>query len=86
MTPLQRNLEKLGSRIGVLAIVVCIIIFVIGVVMDRKDLNDPDCPAWSYMILIAVTLAVAAIPEGIPLCVTVSLFCSDKTGMLAEGR
>ena len=29
--------------------------------------------AWLYMILISVTLAVAAIPEGIPLCVTISL-------------
>jgi len=78
MTPLQQNLEKLGSRIGVLAIVVCIIIFVIGVVMDRKDLNNPDSPAWLYMILIAVTLAVAAIPEGIPLCVTISLSIGCK--------
>ena len=30
--------------------------------------------AWLYMILVSVTLAVAAIPEGIPLCVTISLF------------
>jgi magnesium-transporting ATPase (P-type) len=29
--------------------------------------------AWLYMILVSVTLAVAAIPEGIPLCVTISL-------------
>jgi len=29
--------------------------------------------AWLYMILVSVTLAVAAIPEGIPLCATISL-------------
>jgi Ca2+-transporting ATPase len=78
-TPLQQNLDKLGSRIGLLAIVVCAIVFVIGVALDRKDITNPDSPAWLYMILIAVTLAVAAIPEGIPLCVTISLSigCSD---------
>ena len=78
-TPLQQNLERLGSRIGVLAIVVCVIIFVIGVAMNRTDPSNPESAAWLYMILIAVTLAVAAIPEGIPLCVTISLSigCSD---------
>eukprot|EP00425_Heterocapsa_triquetra_P014693 CAMPEP_0195152994 /NCGR_PEP_ID=MMETSP0448-20130528/182926_1 /TAXON_ID=66468 /ORGANISM="Heterocapsa triquestra, Strain CCMP 448" /LENGTH=1051 /DNA_ID=CAMNT_0040191759 /DNA_START=111 /DNA_END=3262 /DNA_ORIENTATION=+ len=78
-TPLQQNLEKLGGRIGVLAIVVCVAIFIIGVAMDRTDPSNPDSPAWLYMILIAVTLAVAAIPEGIPLCVTISLSigCSE---------
>ena len=34
---------------------------------------DLSCQAWLYMILVSVTLAVAAIPEGIPLCVTISL-------------
>eukprot|EP00931_Biecheleriopsis_adriatica_P083561 TRINITY_DN5716_c0_g1_i1.p1 TRINITY_DN5716_c0_g1~~TRINITY_DN5716_c0_g1_i1.p1 ORF type:complete len:1073 (-),score=268.36 TRINITY_DN5716_c0_g1_i1:190-3408(-) len=77
-TPLQRNLETLGAKIGVLAIVICVIVFVIGVVMDRRDLANPDSPAWLYMILIAVTLAVAAIPEGIPLCVTISLSIGCK--------
>mmetsp|Transcript_44923 Transcript_44923/g.127231 ORF Transcript_44923/g.127231 Transcript_44923/m.127231 type:complete len:1107 (-) Transcript_44923:173-3493(-) len=78
-TPLQQNLEKLGGRIGIMAIAVCVVIFIIGVAMNRTDPANPDSPAWLYMILIAVTLAVAAIPEGIPLCVTISLSigCSD---------
>jgi len=78
-TPLQQNLEKLGARIGLIAIGVCVVIFIIGVAMDRTDPANPGSPAWLYMILIAVTLAVAAIPEGIPLCVTISLSigCSD---------
>jgi len=78
-TPLQQNLEQLGARIGMLAIFVCVLIFIIGVAMNRTDPSNPDSPAWLYMILIAVTLAVAAIPEGIPLCVTISLSigCSE---------
>ncbi|CAE7208424.1 unnamed protein product, partial [Symbiodinium sp. CCMP2456] len=73
-TPLQQNLNKLGARIGVLAIVVCVGIFIIGWVTDRKDPANPESAAWLYMILVSVTLAVAAIPEGIPLCVTISLW------------
>ncbi|CAE7250441.1 unnamed protein product [Symbiodinium natans] len=78
-TPLQRNLEQLGAKIGILAIVVCVVVFIIGVVLQRRDLDSPDSPPALYMVLIAVTLAVAAIPEGIPLCVTISLSigCSD---------
>jgi len=77
-TPLQLNLEKLGARIGVLAIVVCIVIFIVGWAADRKDPSNPESAAWLYMILVAVTLAVAAIPEGIPLCVTISLSLGCK--------
>eukprot|EP00439_Symbiodinium_sp_Y106_P086689 s548_g35.t1 len=78
-TPLQQSLNKLGARIGILAIIICVGIFIIGWVTDRKDPTNPDSAAWLYMILISVTLAVAAIPEGIPLCVTISLSigCSD---------
>jgi magnesium-transporting ATPase (P-type) len=72
-TPLQVNVERLGARIGIGAIVVCIIVFIIGIAINTRDPDNPESPSWLYMILIAVTLAVAAIPEGIPLCVTISL-------------
>jgi magnesium-transporting ATPase (P-type) len=72
-TPLQKNVQTLGAKIGVLAIVVCILVFIVGVVLETEDPNNDKTPPWLYMILISVTLAVAAIPEGIPLCVTISL-------------
>ena len=55
-------------------------IFIIGWLTDRKDPSNPDSPAWLYMILVSVTLAVAAIPEGIPLCVTISLHLGSELG------
>eukprot|EP00438_Fugacium_kawagutii_P034435 Skav216663 [mRNA] locus=scaffold930:71363:72844:- [translate_table: standard] len=42
------------------------------------DIAGARTQSWIYMILIAVTLAVAAIPEGIPLCVTISLAIGCK--------
>jgi len=61
-----------------MAIFVCVVIFIFGVAMKRTDPSNPDTAPWLYMILIAVTLAVAAIPEGIPLCVTISLSIGCK--------
>ncbi len=72
-TPLQASLHKLGVYIGFLAIACCSIVFIVGVAIGTTDANDPELPTWLYMILISVTLTVAAIPEGLPLCVTISL-------------
>ena len=72
-TPMQARINELGLKIGYGAIVVCFVVFLTGVILDRKDETDPDRSVVIYMIMVAVTLAVAAIPEGIPLCVTISL-------------
>ena len=43
-TPLQQNVEKLGSKIGILAIGVCVAVFVIGVIMGTANPADPETP------------------------------------------
>ncbi len=63
-TPLQRRLSTLGKRLGVAALIVCAIVFAAGVA--RGELVE-------LMFLTAVSLAVAAIPEGLPAIVTISL-------------
>lgn len=82
-TPLQHNLEALAVKLGYIAIAVCTVVFIVGFLMDTKDPEDPDTPSWLFMILVAVTLTVAAIPEGLPLCVTIAL-SSGSQSMVEE--
>ncbi|MDY0090886.1 MAG: cation-translocating P-type ATPase [Flavobacteriaceae bacterium] len=63
-TPLEIRLDKLGKTLGIGAIVICVVIFVISYVQDR-DLAE--------MFLTSVSLAVAAIPEGLAAIVAVVL-------------
>lgn len=63
-TPLQKKIEELGKILGFAAISICGLMFLVGVVQDR-DLYE--------MFLIALSLAVAAIPEGLPAIVTIVL-------------
>jgi P-type Ca2+ transporter type 2C len=72
-TPLQEQLHRLGLTISAFALVACIAVFVIGVVRDYRDPEHPNNPAAVQMILVAVSLAVSAIPESLPLCVTIAL-------------
>ncbi len=64
MTPLQKRLEDLGKVLGILAIVICVAMFGIAVV-QKRDIVD--------MLLTAISLAVAAVPEGLPAVVTIVL-------------
>lgn len=64
MTPLQIRLEKLGKTLGKLALVICAIIFLVGVLTGQHIME---------MLITSVSLAVAAIPEGLPAIVTIVL-------------
>lgn len=64
MTPLQKRLGDLGKLLGIVAVVLSISLFAIAVIQGR-DLFD--------MLITAIALAVAAIPEGLPAVVTIVL-------------
>ncbi len=63
-TPLQKKLAQLGKYLGILALAACAIIFVVGLVNGIPPLE---------IFMTAVSLAVSAIPEGLPAIVTVVL-------------
>lgn len=64
LTPLQKKLEELGKILGIGAIVICVVIFVVGLLQGR---------GFSNMFMTAISLAVAAIPEGLAAIVTIVL-------------
>jgi len=64
LTPLQERLEELGKVLGFIAVGVCVLIFAIAY-LQGKDLFD--------MFLTAISLAVAAIPEGLAAIVAIVL-------------
>lgn len=73
MSPLQKKLHDLGTRLGIASICISIVVFVIGVATDRGTDRNSDQPVWLQMLLVAVSLTVAAVPEGLPACVTITL-------------
>ena len=64
ITPLQMKLNKLGKTLGAVSIAICILIFIIGI-LQGKDLLS--------MFMIAVSLAVAVVPEGLVAVTTIVL-------------
>lgn len=63
-TPMQQRLDKLGKILAIAALIICIAIFIVGVLYGRNILE---------MFMIAVSLAAAAIPEGLPAVSTIVL-------------
>ena len=63
-TPLQKKLAELGKFLGFAAIGICILIFIIGLFQKRPFLE---------IFMTSISLAVAAIPEGLPAIVTIVL-------------
>ena len=63
-TPLQQRLAKTGKILGLCALGICLLIFVLGLLQSVPPLD---------MLLVSISLAVAAIPEGLPAVVTIVL-------------
>ncbi|KAG9290667.1 hypothetical protein G9A89_011630 [Geosiphon pyriformis] len=63
-TPLQISMDNLGKQLSYLSFAIISVIILIGIIQGRQ---------WLEMFTIGVSLAVAAIPEGLPIVVTVTL-------------
>lgn len=63
-TPLQKRLSKTGKILGISALMICVIIFALGMIQGKPPFE---------MFMTSVSLAVAAIPEGLPAIVTIML-------------
>jgi len=84
-TPLQVKLDQLGKWLGIGCLTVCGLVFVIGVLRDTNVamIFQPDGGPLAYlntfkqaivdMFMVAVSLAIAAVPEGLPAVVTIVL-------------
>ncbi|RMX69586.1 hypothetical protein DD238_002026 [Peronospora effusa] len=73
MTPLQQSLHNLGVFMGTAVLGICVVVFIVGMVRDNTDPKNPDRAVWLNVVMIAVSLAVSAVPEGLPMVVTICL-------------
>ena len=64
ITPLQRRLNRLGKTLALGAGIVVVLVFIAGLLRGI---------AWQEMFLTSISLAVAAVPEGLPALITISL-------------
>ncbi len=64
LTPLQKKLAELGKAVALICIIICVIVFLAGI-LRGEDIFD--------MLMTGITIAIAAIPEGLPATVTIAL-------------
>lgn len=63
-TPLQKRLADLGKVLGLVALGICALLFLVAIIQGRNIIE---------MLVLAISLAVAAVPEGLPAVVTIVL-------------
>ncbi|KAK1947083.1 Calcium-transporting ATPase 1 [Phytophthora citrophthora] len=73
LTPLQRVLHGLGFLMGLIAISVAVLVFIVGMVRNTGDPRHPTRPVWLNVLMAAVSIVVSAVPEGLPMVVTICL-------------
>lgn len=70
-TPLQKSIVHLSKILSIIVLVIAALVFIIGIVADRASVLE--------MLLTSISLAVAAIPEGLPAIVTITLALGTQT-------
>lgn len=90
-TPLQMKLEKIAEDIGkfglysaILILVILLVRFAIEKGISREWETQKDLPELLNFFILAITVIVVAIPEGLPLAVTLSLAFSVKKMLLDD--
>lgn len=73
VTPLQKRMSDFGKKLSYIILFICVLLFVIGLLRGEVPLN---------MLLISISLAVAAIPEALPALITIAL--SKGAGRLVK--
>lgn len=71
-TPMQRKLDALGKKLGLIVLVLCVVVF-IAVLFFDENLTGSTFSRLVFAFTAAVALAVAAIPEGLAFVVRISL-------------
>lgn len=64
VTPLQKRMNDFGKKLSIIILAICVVLFVMGLVRGEEPV---------HMLLVAISLAVAAIPEALPALITVAL-------------
>ena len=64
ITPLQKRMADFGKKLSYLVLVICAVLFVVGLLRGEAAIK---------MLLVAISLAVAAIPEALPALITIAL-------------
>ena len=75
LTPLQHKLKQLSKVIGIVCLAVCVLVLVVGFIkgVSQKKPDQTLTEVFLNVLLTSISLAVAAIPEGLPAVVTVVL-------------
>lgn len=74
-TPLKKRMAAFGTTLSYIIIGICILLFVVGLLKGERPLE---------MLLLAVSLAVAAIPEALPALITIALSLGAKRMMIRK--